>query len=66
MMKRLVVVGNGMAGIKCVEDILNLEPERFQITIFGAEPHPGYNRLLLSKMLQCESSFEHIFTHNWD
>ncbi|WP_149093458.1 nitrite reductase large subunit NirB [Paenibacillus terrae] len=66
MMKRLVVVGNGMAGIKCVEEILNLEPERFQITIFGAEPHPGYNRVLLSKMLQGESSFKHIITHNWD
>ncbi|WP_025682776.1 nitrite reductase large subunit NirB [Paenibacillus maysiensis] len=66
MMKRLVVIGNGMAGIKCVEEILNLEPERFQITIFGAEPHPGYNRVLLSKMLQGESSFKHIITHNWD
>lgn len=66
MMKKLVVVGNGMAGIKCVEEILDLEPERFQITIFGAEPRPGYNRVLLSKMLQEESSFKHIVTHDWD
>lgn len=66
MMKKLVVVGNGMAGIKCVEEILNLESERFQITIFGAEPRPGYNRVLLSKMLQEESSFKHIVTHDWD
>ncbi|MEE4561200.1 nitrite reductase large subunit NirB [Paenibacillus polymyxa] len=66
MIKRLVVIGNGMAGIKCVEEILILEPERFQITIFGAEPRPGYNRVLLSKMLQEESSFQHIVTHSWD
>lgn len=67
MMKRLVVVGNGMAGIKCVEEILGLEPDnQFQITIFGAEPRPGYNRVLLSKMLQDESSFEHIVTHPWE
>ncbi|KZE65576.1 nitrite reductase [Paenibacillus jamilae] len=66
MIKRLVVIGNGMAGIKCVEEILRLEPDRFQITIFGAEPRPGYNRVLLSKMLQEESSFNHIVTHNWD
>ncbi|WP_179032867.1 nitrite reductase large subunit NirB [Paenibacillus kribbensis] len=65
MMKKLVIVGNGMAGIKCVEEILDLEPDQFQITIFGAEPRPGYNRVLLSKMLQDGSSFEHIVTHNW-
>ncbi|AET61667.1 nitrite reductase (NAD(P)H) [Paenibacillus terrae HPL-003] len=65
MVKKLVIVGNGMAGIKCVEEILDLEPDQFQITIFGAEPRPGYNRVLLSKMLQDESSFEHIVTHNW-
>ncbi|MEJ3718447.1 nitrite reductase large subunit NirB [Paenibacillus polymyxa] len=66
MIKRLVVIGNGMAGIKCVEEIISLEPERFQITIFGAEPRPGYNRVLLSKMLQEESTFQHIVTHSWD
>ncbi|WP_025715653.1 nitrite reductase large subunit NirB [Paenibacillus sp. 1-18] len=65
MVKKLVIVGNGMAGIKCVEEILELEPGQFQITIFGAEPRPGYNRVLLSKMLQDKSSFEHIVTHDW-
>ncbi|MES2200613.1 MAG: nitrite reductase large subunit NirB [candidate division FCPU426 bacterium] len=51
MKKKLLVVGNGMAGIRCVEEILKLAPENFDITVLGAEPHPNYNRILLSKVL---------------
>src|SRR5262249_18035543 len=49
--ERLVVVGNGMAGIACVENILEQAPDRFDITVFGAERAPNYNRILLSSLL---------------
>lgn len=45
---RLVVIGNGMAGIRTVEELLKLMPGMYHITVFGAEPHPNYNRILLS------------------
>lgn len=63
--KKLVVVGNGMAGVRCVEEILKLDPERFQITIFGSEPRPNYNRILLSKVLQGNSSMDEIIINDW-
>ncbi|MBB6731035.1 nitrite reductase large subunit NirB [Cohnella zeiphila] len=63
---RLVVVGNGMAGVRCVEEIYRLEPERFDITIIGAEPSPNYNRILLSKVLQGDASFDDIVLNPWE
>lgn len=65
MRERLVVIGNGMAGIKCVEEVLKLAPGRFDITIFGAEPHPNYNRIMLSKMLQGDVAFDDIVLNDW-
>ncbi|MDQ1232906.1 nitrite reductase (NADH) large subunit [Paenibacillus sp. SORGH_AS306] len=65
MRQQLVVIGNGMAGVRCVEEILKLAPDTFEITIFGTEKHPNYNRILLSKMLQGEHTFEHIILHDW-
>jgi nitrite reductase (NADH) large subunit len=59
-MKKLVMIGNGMAGIRTIEEILKLSPEKFQITIFGEEPHPNYNRIKLSNILQGDTSFEEI------
>src|SRR5436190_9663659 len=47
----LVVVGTGMAGAKVVEEVLERGPDRFQIRMFGAEPHGTYNRILLSNVL---------------
>ncbi|ASA21268.1 nitrite reductase large subunit NirB [Paenibacillus donghaensis] len=49
--KRLVLVGNGMAGVWAVEHLLKLAPDSYDITIFGAEPHPNYNRIMLSSVL---------------
>src|SRR5687768_7356926 len=43
--ERLVVIGNGMAGCRAVEEILARNPERYAITIFGAEPRVNYNRI---------------------
>src|SRR4029453_5961485 len=63
--EKLVVIGNGMAGIKCVDEIIKLAPEKFQITVFGNEQHPNYNRILLSKVLQGDSSIENIVINDW-
>jgi len=57
---RLVVIGNGMAGIRTVEELLKLAPGMYDITVFGAEPHPNYNRILLSPVLAGEQEFDDI------
>ncbi|BFU44409.1 nitrite reductase large subunit NirB [Krasilnikovia sp. MM14-A1004] len=49
--ERLVVVGNGMAGARTVEEILQRDPDRYAITMFGEEPHGNYNRIMLSNVL---------------
>jgi nitrite reductase (NADH) large subunit len=58
--RRLVVVGNGMAGMRTVEELVKLAPDLYEITVFGAEPHPNYNRILLSPVLAGEQTFEQI------
>lgn len=58
-MEKLVVVGNGMAGVACVEQILRHSP-KFQVTIFGDETHVNYNRILLSSVLAGEKSIDDI------
>ena len=56
----LVMVGNGMAGVRTIEELLKAAPDRYRITIFGAEPHPNYNRILLSPVLAGEMDFDDI------
>ncbi|MDT5003685.1 MAG: nitrite reductase large subunit [Mycobacterium sp.] len=52
MARRLVVVGNGMAGVRAIEEILARGGgELFDITVFGDEPYGNYNRILLSNVL---------------
>jgi len=58
--EKLVVIGNGMAGCRAVEEILARDPGRFAITIFGAEPRVNYNRIMLSPVLAGEKAFEDI------
>ena len=58
--ERLVVIGNGMAGCRAVEEILALSPDRFDITIFGSEPRVNYNRIMLSPVLAGEKTFDEI------
>ena len=60
-MKRLVVVGNGMAGARVVEEVLKRAPGRFQIVMFGAEPYGNYNRILLSNVLNGSQAAPDIF-----
>ena len=57
---RLVMVGNGMAGVRTVEELLKIAPDQYDITIFGAEPHPNYNRILLSPVLAGEMTVQEI------
>ncbi len=61
-MKQLVVVGNGMAGMACIEQILKHAP-RFEITVFGDETHVNYNRILLSSVLAGEKASDEITLH---
>ncbi|OYT94285.1 MAG: nitrite reductase large subunit, partial [Pseudomonas sp. PGPPP3] len=57
---KLVMIGNGMAGVRTLEELLKLAPDLYDITVFGAEPHPNYNRILLSPVLAGEQTFEEI------
>jgi nitrite reductase (NADH) large subunit len=64
--ERLVVIGNGMAGCRAVEEILARDPRRFAITIFGAEPRVNYNRIMLSPVLAGEKQFDDIVINSQD
>jgi nitrite reductase (NADH) large subunit len=60
--QNLVVVGNGMAGARLVEEVLAKGGgDQFDISIFGDEPHGNYNRILLSGVLSGTHSQENIF-----
>lgn len=63
---RLVVVGNGMAGIRTLEELIKIAPDKHDITVFGAEPQPNYNRILLSPVLSGEQEFSSIVLNDWD
>jgi nitrite reductase (NADH) large subunit len=63
---RIVVIGNGMAATRLLEELVKLAPDRFAITVFGAEPYPGYNRILLSPVLAGEQTPEKIITHPYE
>ncbi|MBB6734849.1 nitrite reductase large subunit NirB [Cohnella zeiphila] len=64
--KKLVMVGNGMAGVRALEHLLKLAPEAYEITIFGAEPHPNYNRIMLSSVLVGGADLKEIVLNDWD
>uniref|UniRef100_UPI00286E696A FAD-dependent oxidoreductase n=1 Tax=Novosphingobium sp. TaxID=1874826 RepID=UPI00286E696A len=64
--ERLVVIGNGMAGCRAVEEILARDPARYSVTIFGAEPRVNYNRIMLSPVLAGEKAFEDIIINGDD
>jgi nitrite reductase (NADH) large subunit len=67
MKPSLVVIGNGMAGMRTVEELHKLAPDMYDITVFGAEPHGNYNRILLSPVLAGEKNIEDIMlnTREW-
>jgi len=57
---KLVMVGNGMAGVRTLEELIKLAPDLFDITVFGSEVHPNYNRILLSPVLAGEQTLDEI------
>jgi nitrite reductase (NADH) large subunit len=63
--QRLVMVGNGMAGVRALEELLKIAPDLHDITVFGAEPHPNYNRILLSPVLAGEQTLDEIILNDW-
>ena len=67
MMKKqhLVMIGNGMAGVRTLEELIKLAPDLYDITVFGAEPHPNYNRILLSPVLAGEQTLDEIVLNDW-
>lgn len=65
MKKRLIMIGNGMAGIRCIEEILKQQPDLYDITIFGDEPHPNYNRIMLSHVLQGKTTTKDIIMNEY-
>jgi nitrite reductase (NADH) large subunit len=62
----LIVVGNGMAGCRAVEELLARDPGRYRVTIFGAEPLVNYNRIMLSPVLAGEKTFDEIVINGRD
>jgi nitrite reductase (NADH) large subunit len=64
--QKLVMVGNGMAGVRTLEELLKISPDLYDITVFGAEPHPNYNRILLSPVLAGEQTLDEIILNAWD
>lgn len=63
LMKRLVVVGNGMAACRLLEELTRLAPDLYQITVVGDEPFAGYNRIMLSPLLGGSTDEKTITTH---
>ncbi|MAB15027.1 nitrite reductase large subunit NirB, partial [Parvibaculum sp.] len=64
--KKLIVIGNGMAGCRAVEELLERAPDAYNITIFGAEPEVNYNRIMLSPVLAGETTFDEIVINGRD
>ncbi len=62
---KLVMIGNGMAGVRAIEELIKLAPDLYDITVFGAEPHPNYNRILLSPVLAGEQTLDEIVLNDW-
>lgn len=58
--RRLILIGNGMAGVRTIEEIVKHAGDAYQIAVIGREPHPNYNRMLLSSVLQGDASLKDI------
>jgi len=64
MKECLVVIGNGMAGMRTVEELLKLDPDAYEIKVFGEEPYGNYNRIMLSPVLAGEKTIEEIMLND--
>ncbi len=64
MKEKLVLIGNGMAGVRALEELLKLAPEQYEITVFGGEPYGNYNRIMLSPVLAGEKTLDQIMLND--
>jgi len=64
MKERLVLIGNGMAGVRTLEELFKLAPDKYDITVFGEEPHGNYNRIMLSPVLASEKTIDEIMLND--
>jgi len=64
--EKLLLIGNGMAGIRTIEHLIKLAPDKYDITIVGDEPHPNYNRIMLSSVLAGGANMNDITINDWD
>lgn len=63
--KKLVLIGNGMAGINTVEHVLKLNRDLYDVAVIGSEPHPNYNRIMLSYVLEGSKTLPEIVLNDW-
>jgi nitrite reductase (NADH) large subunit len=61
---KLVMVGNGMAGVRTLEELRKIAPDVYDVTVFGAEPYANYNRILLSPVLAGEQTIKDIMLND--
>jgi len=66
MKDKLVLIGNGMAGVRAIEELLKYDSDLYDITIIGEEPHPNYNRIMLSPVLAGEKAIDDIILNDLD
>lgn len=59
------MIGNGMAGIRTIEEIIALDSERYDITVIGEENYPNYNRIMLSNILQKKMTTPEIIMNDY-
>ena len=62
--QKLILIGNGMAGVRTLEELLKIAPDKYKITVFGAEPYGNYNRILLSPVLAGEKTIDEIMLND--
>lgn len=63
---KLVMIGNGMAGVRTLEELRKIAPDVYEITVFGAEAYANYNRILLSPVLAGEQTIKDIMLNDVD
>ncbi len=66
MKETLLVIGNGMAGMHAVEELLRIAPDEYNIIVFGAEPYGNYNRIMLTPVLYGAKQIDEIMIHDFD
>lgn len=64
MREKIILIGNGMAGIRTLEELFKISDEKFDITVIGSEPHPNYNRIMLSPVLAGDKTIDDIILNS--